>query len=161
MTCRVSYFNDFLTTGKEEFCSPSSICRAFKGKIVHFLNRVSNFAKTSFSLFHKNDFVAIGIAYIVSQSAELCESGQWMQLFWIFQAVIYFKLKWYYFGFPVKTYPVAPQDDLRLKILYGENKRYMKSRKKSLFFSSSFSFFSSKIFKFFLNETLFHSWLSY
>ena len=42
------YFNDFLTTAGEEFCCPSSISGVVQGKIVHFVNKVSDFAQTFF-----------------------------------------------------------------------------------------------------------------
>ena len=42
------HVNGFLTTGGEEFCSPSSINRVVERKIVHFVNKVSNFEQTFF-----------------------------------------------------------------------------------------------------------------
>ena len=44
------YFNGFLTTRGEGFCSPSSIRRVFKGEIVDFVKKVSNFAQTFFNI---------------------------------------------------------------------------------------------------------------
>ena len=37
------YFNGFLTIGGEKLCCGSSISRVVKRKIVHFVNKVSNF----------------------------------------------------------------------------------------------------------------------
>ena len=47
--CFISFaLNVFLTTEGEEFFCPSSISSAVKGKIVHFVNKVSNLAQTFF-----------------------------------------------------------------------------------------------------------------
>ena len=43
-------FKGFLTTGREEFYCPFSINRVIKGKIVHFVNKMSNFAQTIFDI---------------------------------------------------------------------------------------------------------------
>ena len=47
-------FNGFLTTGGETFCYPSSISTVAKGKIVHFVNKVLNFAQTFFGIIKFN-----------------------------------------------------------------------------------------------------------
>ena len=53
---RFIYFNGFLTTGGGESYCLSSISRVVKGKIVHFVDKLSNFAHTLWWLHHNNNW---------------------------------------------------------------------------------------------------------
>ena len=49
-----NFNNGFLTTGGKTFCCPSSIRRAVKEKLAHFVNKMSHFAQIFFGISRLN-----------------------------------------------------------------------------------------------------------